>query len=505
MGRRFPWGGCSAPACSRPPRSTRSRRSSSRRGAWTRSSTPGSTTAYSSQPLSSVWPEVSSCAAERLPWLLLGTALALWTTGDLYYYFFLSGAAEVPIPSVADPFYLAFYPVSYVALALLAPQAHARLPRAPLARRRDRLAGRGRPRSGGRLRQGPEHDRRERARGRDEPRLPARRPAPALARRRDVRAHRLALRRNLGARGARVRGVCDCRQHLPLRDGRRDVRRRRAARRRLACGARPHRLLRLAADPQARRRTRRELGGIDGSNGVRRSWARGAGVRPLHPDQHRGRRALGSDDRRGDRPRGAHVPRARGPARDEPRGGAHRSADRAREPEAIRGRPRARARRVRPDRARGLRPGRLQGVQRLVRPRCGRHAAEPGRRPLGRCDGRLRNRVPPRRRRVLRSRLDRARRLRKRDRTSRRSADRGGRGLRGQLLLRRSADARGGLRADGRFAHGRRPHVPPQAAEPPERGPAGRRRSAERARRARFAAHTTSRTWPTWPRRSAAG
>ena len=56
---------------------------------------------------------------ERLPWLLLGTALALWTTGDLYYYFFLSGTAEVPIPSVADPFYLAFYPVSYVALALL--------------------------------------------------------------------------------------------------------------------------------------------------------------------------------------------------------------------------------------------------------------------------------------------------------------------------------------------------------------------------------------------------
>jgi two-component system cell cycle response regulator len=56
---------------------------------------------------------------ERLPWLLLGTALALWTAGDLYYFFFLSGGSEVPIPSVADPFYLAFYPVSYVALALL--------------------------------------------------------------------------------------------------------------------------------------------------------------------------------------------------------------------------------------------------------------------------------------------------------------------------------------------------------------------------------------------------
>ncbi len=57
--------------------------------------------------------------AERLSWLLLGTAVLLWTTGDLYYYVFLSGKETVPIPSVADPFYLAFYPISYVALALL--------------------------------------------------------------------------------------------------------------------------------------------------------------------------------------------------------------------------------------------------------------------------------------------------------------------------------------------------------------------------------------------------
>jgi two-component system, cell cycle response regulator len=56
---------------------------------------------------------------ERFPWLLLGTALSLWTAGDLYYHFFLGGQAEVPIPSVADGFYLAFYPVSYIALALL--------------------------------------------------------------------------------------------------------------------------------------------------------------------------------------------------------------------------------------------------------------------------------------------------------------------------------------------------------------------------------------------------
>jgi hypothetical protein len=60
-----------------------------------------------------------SIRAERLPWLLLSASLLLWTIGDLYYFFFLSGSENVPIPSVADPFYLAFYPVSYVALALL--------------------------------------------------------------------------------------------------------------------------------------------------------------------------------------------------------------------------------------------------------------------------------------------------------------------------------------------------------------------------------------------------
>jgi hypothetical protein len=32
--------------------------------------------------------------AERLPWLLLGIALALWTVGDLYYFFAFSGAAR---------------------------------------------------------------------------------------------------------------------------------------------------------------------------------------------------------------------------------------------------------------------------------------------------------------------------------------------------------------------------------------------------------------------------
>jgi two-component system, cell cycle response regulator len=57
--------------------------------------------------------------AERLPWLLLGCALSLWTAGDLYYYFALSGLEDTPIPSLADGGYLAFYPIGYVALWLL--------------------------------------------------------------------------------------------------------------------------------------------------------------------------------------------------------------------------------------------------------------------------------------------------------------------------------------------------------------------------------------------------
>ena len=64
---------------------------------------------------------VSSCVclargflvrAERVPWLLLGTGMLLWTVGDLYYFAFLSHLDEITIPSISDPFYLAFYPVS---------------------------------------------------------------------------------------------------------------------------------------------------------------------------------------------------------------------------------------------------------------------------------------------------------------------------------------------------------------------------------------------------------
>src|SRR5207247_5689319 len=55
--------------------------------------------------------------AERAAWLLLTAGIGAWTLGDIIFDF--AYGAEPPFPSVADAFYLAFYPCCYVALALL--------------------------------------------------------------------------------------------------------------------------------------------------------------------------------------------------------------------------------------------------------------------------------------------------------------------------------------------------------------------------------------------------
>ena len=60
--------------------------------------------------------------AERSAWRLLALAMTLWGTGGLYYALFLWNSAEVPVPSVADAFWLAFYPVVFWALYLLLKQ-----------------------------------------------------------------------------------------------------------------------------------------------------------------------------------------------------------------------------------------------------------------------------------------------------------------------------------------------------------------------------------------------
>jgi diguanylate cyclase (GGDEF)-like protein len=56
---------------------------------------------------------------ERLAWALLGAGLMAWTAGEIYYSVAFSGSESVPIPSLADAGYLAFYPLSYLALIVL--------------------------------------------------------------------------------------------------------------------------------------------------------------------------------------------------------------------------------------------------------------------------------------------------------------------------------------------------------------------------------------------------
>jgi two-component system, cell cycle response regulator len=56
---------------------------------------------------------------ERGAWLALGIAALSWTVGDLYWVLFLRDDATVPFPSLADAFYLGFFPPAYVSFVLL--------------------------------------------------------------------------------------------------------------------------------------------------------------------------------------------------------------------------------------------------------------------------------------------------------------------------------------------------------------------------------------------------
>jgi two-component system, cell cycle response regulator len=56
---------------------------------------------------------------ERAGWLALGAALAAWTVGDIYWAVELSGAEDIPYPSIADAFYVAFYPLAYAGIVLI--------------------------------------------------------------------------------------------------------------------------------------------------------------------------------------------------------------------------------------------------------------------------------------------------------------------------------------------------------------------------------------------------
>jgi two-component system cell cycle response regulator len=64
---------------------------------------------------------------ERARWLSLGAGLLCLFGGELYYTLHLAHQADPPYPSLADGFYLAFYPAGYAALVLFAPRASRQL------------------------------------------------------------------------------------------------------------------------------------------------------------------------------------------------------------------------------------------------------------------------------------------------------------------------------------------------------------------------------------------
>lgn len=73
---------------------------------------------------------VGICAAracarreDRWAWGLITFGLLSWTAGDLVWTLWLNNLATPPFPSIADPLYLAMYPVTYVACARPDPEA----------------------------------------------------------------------------------------------------------------------------------------------------------------------------------------------------------------------------------------------------------------------------------------------------------------------------------------------------------------------------------------------
>jgi diguanylate cyclase (GGDEF)-like protein len=66
----------------------------------------------------------------RLAWTLVALAVTSWSVGDIYWEIkFSSYAAEdIPVPSLADAFYIGLYPLAYVGFVMLARATAKRLP-----------------------------------------------------------------------------------------------------------------------------------------------------------------------------------------------------------------------------------------------------------------------------------------------------------------------------------------------------------------------------------------
>ena len=65
---------------------------------------------------------------ERFAWTMLGAGLLCWTGGEIFYSATLAANGDVPVPSLADAGYLAFYPLAYVGLIALTRQRNGSFP-----------------------------------------------------------------------------------------------------------------------------------------------------------------------------------------------------------------------------------------------------------------------------------------------------------------------------------------------------------------------------------------
>ena len=69
---------------------------------------------------------------DRAAWICVGLAVTSWSFGDIYWSasFASMDASQIPVPSLADAFYLAMYPLAYAGFILLARGVARRLPAA---------------------------------------------------------------------------------------------------------------------------------------------------------------------------------------------------------------------------------------------------------------------------------------------------------------------------------------------------------------------------------------
>ena len=69
--------------------------------------------------LATLW-RAAAVREERLPWALLGSGLVMYAAGSVYFNLEYGDNPSPPFPSLADGLWLALYPLSFAAVALLA-------------------------------------------------------------------------------------------------------------------------------------------------------------------------------------------------------------------------------------------------------------------------------------------------------------------------------------------------------------------------------------------------